>query len=85
MPTNISLVVACAAHSLSCWNMAGKARTANYGLQGNFEREFWTNTPGAMALVWDFEGQKKAAALKKEAAEKRKAELAASCCTAALP
>lgn len=40
----------------NCWSMAGKARTANYGLQGVFEREFWTNTPGELALVWDHKG-----------------------------
>lgn len=39
-----------------CWSMAGKARTANYGLMGVFEREFWTNTPGELALVWDSKG-----------------------------
>ena len=38
----------------NCWNMAGKARTANYGLMGTFEKEFWTNTPGELALVWDY-------------------------------
>ena len=44
--------------------MAGKARTANYGLMGTFEREFWTNTPGELALVWDYskEREKLAAA-----------------------
>jgi len=36
----------------NCWNMAGKSRTANFGLRGVFEREFWTNTPGELALVW---------------------------------
>jgi len=41
----------------NCWNMAGKARTANYGLMGTFEREFWTNTPGELALVWDYKGE----------------------------
>jgi len=41
----------------NCWSMAGKARTANYGLMGTFEREFWTNTPGELALVWDFKSQ----------------------------
>jgi len=41
----------------NCWSMAGKARTANYGLSGVFEREFWTNTPGELALVWDFKGE----------------------------
>ena len=48
----------------NCWNMAGKARTANYGLMGTFEREFWTNTPGELALVWDYskEREKRAAA-----------------------
>ena len=25
--------------------------------QGVFEREFWTNTPGELALVWDFKGE----------------------------
>lgn len=39
-----------------CWSMAGKARTANFGLQGVFEREFWTNTPGELALAWDSKG-----------------------------
>ena len=32
----------------NCWNMAGKARTHNFGLMGTFEREFWTNTPGCV-------------------------------------
>ena len=41
----------------NCWSMAGKARTANFGLSGVFEREFWTNTPGELALVWDFKGE----------------------------
>merc|ERR1711871_493982 len=39
------------------WSMAGKARTANFGLKGVFEREFFTNTPGELALVWDSKGQ----------------------------
>lgn len=34
----------------NCWKMAGKQRTHNYGLQGTFEREFWTNTPGCAYL-----------------------------------
>ena len=42
-----------AAQGYNCWSMAGKARTANFGLRGTFEREFWTNTPGELALVWD--------------------------------
>ena len=35
---------------------------------GVFEREFWSNTPGELALVWDFkgEGNKAAMAVKKE-------------------
>lgn len=33
-----------------------KARTTNFGLRGVFEREFWTNTPGELALVWDTKG-----------------------------
>ena len=28
----------------NCWSMAGKSRTANFGLRGVFEREFWTNS-----------------------------------------
>ena len=24
---------------------------------GVFEREFWSNTPGELALVWDFKGE----------------------------
>lgn len=53
--------------------MAGKARTANFGLMGTFEREFWTNTPGELALVWDFKSQmsdkqKELAALDKKVA-----------------
>ena len=32
----------------NCWSMAGKARTANFGLMGVFEREFWSNTPGEL-------------------------------------
>ena len=39
------------------WSMAGKARTVNHGLRGTFEREFWTNTPGELALVWDYKGK----------------------------
>ena len=31
--------------------MAGKARTANFGLRGVFEREFWTNTPGEVTML----------------------------------
>ena len=54
-----------------------KARTVNFGLQGVFEREFWTNTPGELALVWDFENQKKALEAKKAAAAKAAAERAA--------
>ena len=41
----------------NAWSMAGKARSANYGLKGVFQREFWTNTPGELALVWDSKGQ----------------------------
>jgi len=41
----------------NAWSMAGKARSANFGLKGVFEREFWTNTPGELALVWDSKGQ----------------------------
>mmetsp|Transcript_49420 Transcript_49420/g.122827 ORF Transcript_49420/g.122827 Transcript_49420/m.122827 type:complete len:191 (-) Transcript_49420:260-832(-) len=41
----------------NCWKMAGKQRTHNYGLQGVFERELWTNTPGELALVWDYKGE----------------------------
>ena len=40
----------------NCWSKAGTARTANFGLMGTFEREFWTNTPGELALVWDYKG-----------------------------
>ena len=65
----------------NCWSMAGKARTANFGLMGVFEREFWSNTPGELALVWDIKGEgahvdpkAKAAALE---AAKKKAEAAA--------
>ena len=39
------------------WSKAGKARTENHGLMGVFEREFWTNTPGELALVWDYKGE----------------------------
>jgi hypothetical protein len=35
-----------------------KARTVNFGLRGVFEREFWTNTPGELALVWDHKGER---------------------------
>ena len=41
----------------NCWSMAGKMRTVNHGLMGTFEREFWTNTPGEMAMVWDSNGE----------------------------
>jgi hypothetical protein len=34
----------------NCWSMAGKARTANFGLQGVFEREFWTNSTPPLAV-----------------------------------
>ena len=56
----------------NAWSMAGKSRTANFGLQGVFEREFWTNTPGELALVWDFKGEmakKERQEAKKEAGE----------------
>jgi hypothetical protein len=65
----------------NCWSQAGKARTANFGLMGVFEREFWSNTPGELALVWDVKGEgahvdPKAKAAAAEAA-KKKAEAAA--------
>ena len=41
----------------NCWKMAGKQRTENFGLSGVFEREVWTNTPGELALVWDYKSQ----------------------------
>ena len=55
-----------------------KARTVNYGLMGVFEREFWSNTPGELALVWDFKGEgahvdPKAKAAAAEAAAKKAA------------
>lgn len=37
--------------------MCAQARTANFGLMGVFEREFWTNTPGELCLVWDYKSQ----------------------------
>lgn len=46
--------------------MAGKARTENHGLMGVFEREFNSNTPGALALIWDYKGQGNKSADKKE-------------------
>ena len=49
--------------------MAGKARTANFGLQGVFEREFWTNTPGELALVWDFKEKGQASSGAEQMAE----------------
>jgi hypothetical protein len=33
---------------------------------GVFEREFWSNTPGELALVWDFKGEGNKQADKKE-------------------
>ena len=57
--------------------LRSKARTVNFGNKAVFEREFWTNTPGALALVWDFENKKKAIAAKKAAAEKAAAERSA--------
>ena len=48
----------------NCWSMAGKARTANFGLMGVFEREFYTNTPGELALVWDHKTEEEKAAKK---------------------
>ena len=58
----------------NCWSMAGKARTANFGMMGVFEREFYTNTPGELALVWDFKSEEekvahaaKIAAMQKQA------------------
>ena len=41
------------ARVLPLYRARSKARTANFGLRGVFEREFWTNTPGELALVWD--------------------------------
>lgn len=56
----------CATRRYNCWSMAGKARTENHGLMGVFEREFWSNTPGELALVWDFKGEGNKQADKKE-------------------
>mmetsp|Transcript_42635 Transcript_42635/g.96397 ORF Transcript_42635/g.96397 Transcript_42635/m.96397 type:complete len:190 (-) Transcript_42635:542-1111(-) len=51
----------------NCWKMAGRARTHNFGLMGTFEREFWTNTPGELAMVWN--SKPKASAAEKSMAE----------------
>mmetsp|Transcript_12094 Transcript_12094/g.28640 ORF Transcript_12094/g.28640 Transcript_12094/m.28640 type:complete len:207 (-) Transcript_12094:51-671(-) len=40
------------------WSMAGKARTVNHGLKEAGLKDLWTNTPGELALVWDFKGSK---------------------------
>ena len=58
----------------AAWSMAGKARTVNHGLRGTFEREFWTNTPGELALVWDFSGAEKRKALAQSKAAAANAE-----------
>ena len=42
----------------AAWSMAGKARTVNYGLKEAGLKDLWTNTPGELALVWDFKGSK---------------------------
>mmetsp|Transcript_24453 Transcript_24453/g.47644 ORF Transcript_24453/g.47644 Transcript_24453/m.47644 type:complete len:186 (+) Transcript_24453:232-789(+) len=52
------------------WSMAGHARTENHGRRSTFKKELWTNTPGELALVWDYNGKgnKDLAQLDKEVA-----------------
>jgi len=56
--TNPSLVVSKGPHDCYCeigfhaYQMAGKARSENFGRRGCFAKELWTNTPGELALVW---------------------------------
>ena len=40
-----------------CFSQTAQARPENHGRISSFKREFWTDTPGALAMVWQYKGK----------------------------